>query len=55
MHGLLCDLICAVDISYLNIFYMSFNPGIYNFNPEILALDNDSGIAIPIHDVIANS
>jgi len=51
MHGLLCDVICAVDIGYLNLFYMSFNPGInpriYNFNPEIPELDNDPGIAIP--------
>jgi len=37
--------------NYLNLFCMSFNPGInpgiYNINPEIPGMDNDPGIAIP--------
>jgi len=38
---------------YLNLFYMSFNPGIYNFNPEIPELDNNPGIAIPTPEPVS--
>ena len=45
MHGLLFDL-----HRWHRFFYMSFNPGIDNFNPEIPGLGNDPGIANPIQD-----